>query len=431
LDAEQNAKHSEPRPSVASDPNTTTRNSDALAENLETTAHSRPVPAGLHIGGYLQAQYEASQLSEDQLQQGGVPLNADRFLLRRGRLRLDRGFEYAAATLELDANTVRGASVGVRRAEGSLLYRGNNAQSLPPLVMLSLGVTDLPFGYELAESARMRPFMERSTTSGALFPTEMDVGAKLSGAVSFVRYAVAITNGEPVDTITTRFPRDPNAAKDISGRFGVVLNPLENVGISGGVSFLTGKGFHPGSEATKSTVIWNDANDDGIATPNEIQGSPGQAATASENFERWAFGVDLQLELNTRIGASKLYAEAYAASNLDRGLLVADPVTTGLDQRHLGGYVALLQSVTPYGFVGFRASFYDPNADLLDTRSGRLLPRSAVIRTLSPLIGAELPKRARLVFQYDFIDDKLARDGSGVPTDAKNDQWTLRLQVEL
>jgi len=36
-----------------------------------------------------------------------------------------------------------------------------------------------------------------------------------------------------------------------------------------------------------------------------------------------------------------------------------------------------------------------------------------------------------LVFQYDFIHDALARDEAGVPTDKKNNTWTLRLQGEL
>jgi hypothetical protein len=53
------------------------------------------------------------------------------------------------------------------------------------------------------------------------------------------------------------------------------------------------------------------------------------------------------------------------------------------------------------------------------------------VTTYSPLVGIQLPKRARLCFQYDIIKDHLARDVSGVPTDLKNNAWTLRLQVNL
>jgi hypothetical protein len=402
-----------------------------VSTNLEKNAISRPVPTGLRIGGYLQTQFESNQLSENQLQQGGAPLNQDRFSLRRGRLRLDRGWEYANATLELDANTTRGMSVGIRRAEGSVLYRGDNGEALPPLVMLSLGVTDIPFGFELLESSRVRPFMERSLGSLALFPTEMDVGAKLSGAVSFLRYAFAITNGEPVDNLPGRFPRDPNAQKDYSGRVGVETQPVQGLSISGGTSFYQGTGFHPGTDATKPSFTWVDTNEDRTIQASELQAVPGTAAQPSANFKRWAYALDLELVLSTGLGSTRLNAEGFLASNLDRSYLIADPVLSGLDVREAGGYVALVQDVTKWGQVGFRASFYDPNADFAQSVRGRQVPTSLGVRTLSPLVALVLKDRARLSFQYDFVHDYLAKDAQGVPTDAKNNQLTLRLQVEL
>ncbi len=398
---------------------------------LERSATSRPVPRGLNISGYLQAQYEANQMSEDQLQQGGAPLNQDRFTLRRGRLRLDRGWEYANATLELDANTTRGVTVGIRRAEGSLLYRGQNSEDMPPLVMLSMGVTDIPFGFELLDSARVRAFMERSAGSLALFPTEMDLGAKLSGAISFFRYAVALTNGEPVDNLPGRFPKDPNAAKDFSGRIGVETQPLSNFSLAGGTSFYQGKGFHPGTDATKASISWIDINEDRQIQANELQAVPATAAEPSANFKRWAYAVDLELELRTRFGSTRLYGEGFLASNLDRGYLIADPVESGLDLREAGGYVALTQDVTKWGQVGFRYSYYNPNADFFQSVRGRQVPTSLAVKTLSPMVAFRLPDRARLSFQYDFVRDFSAKNAEGVPTDAKNNQLTLRLQVEL
>jgi hypothetical protein len=399
--------------------------------NLERNATSRPVPTGLRIGGYLQTQFESNQLSEDQLQQGGSPLNQDRFSLRRGRLRLDRGWEYANATLELDANTTRGVTVGIRRAEGSVLYRGNNGQELPPLLMLSLGVTDLPFGFELLESSRVRPFMERSLGSSALFPTEMDVGLKLSGAVSFLRYAFAVSNGEPVDNVTSRFPRDPNAAKDYSGRVGVETQPLTELSISGGTSFYQGTGFHAGVDATKASFTWLDINENRMIDAGELQAVSGTAATPSLNFKRWAYALDLELVLRTKVGATRLVAEGFLASNLDRSYLIADPALGKNDLREVGGYLSFVQDLTKWGQVGLRAAYYDPNADFFENRRGRQVPTSLSVTTLSPLLALRLEDRARLSFQYDFVHDYLAKDARGVPTDAKNNQLTLRLQVEL
>jgi len=384
---------------------------------------------GFRIAGYVQAQLQHNQSSEDQLQQSGAPLNQNEFLVRRARLRFDREWEFASATLELDANTVRGPTVGLRRAEAALFYRGQNATDVPPLVMLSVGVLDIPFGFELDEATRVRWFMERSVGSGALFPTEMDAGAKISGAASFLRYAVAVTNGEPVDA--RGFPRDPNSNKDVIGRFNAVGKPVKQLQLGGGTSFAIGKGFHAGQPATKSTLAWNDVNQDGLAQPSELVGLPGSAATPSENFKRWAIGLDFAVGLQTSLGLSRLVAEAFVASNYDRGYAVSDPVQTTLDARQAGGYVAFTQELTRYGLVGFRAAVYDPNSDLVETRAAKTLPKTQTVKTFSPLAGLVLPNRARLLFQYDFVRDYLARDAVGVPTDAKNDQWTLRLQVEL
>ncbi len=404
---------------------------------IEPPPPALPFSHGLQLGGFVQAEFQTNQLSEDQLQQGGAPLNQNRFLVRRARLRLDRDWDYAAATLELDANTVNGVTLGIRRAEASLVYRASDDLKAAPLVMLTLGVTDLPFGYELTESARSRHFMERSLSSTALFPTEADLGLKLSGAVGFFRYGVAISNGEPVNA--SGFPRDPNAAKDITGRLGAEVSPTEPLSVWGGVSFAKGKGFHAGQDAKKAQLVWRDLDGSGgivggsgnTVRVNEISVTPASAASPSSNFDRWVLGADVGAELETGLGRSKLYAEAYVASNYDRGLTQADPIASGTDVRHLGAYAAVLQDLTAYGVVGFRGGFYDPNSDVLEQRGGRIVPFSQTIYTLSPLLGFVLKDRAKLLFQYDFVIDELARDNRGVPADAENNLFTARLQVEL
>lgn len=384
----------------------------------------RRIGKGLTQGGYLQAQYERNELSDDQLLQGEL-VNQDRFVLRRARLRFDHASEYTALTLEFDANTVNGLKVGVRRAEGALVWRGPD-DSAPPLLMLGAGVTDNPFGAEIVESPRDRSFMERSLGSRALFPTEADVGAKLSLVYGPFAAVVAVMNGEPLDGRT--FPSDPNSAKDVIGHVAVAAPLGKGVVLEGGASLATGKGFHPGSPASKDDLIWVDENNDGVAQSTEIRGVQGGAATPSENFDRDAVGFDLRLSVPTPIGDSQLFAEAFVANNYDRGLLVADPVLSGIDVRQLGATASLSQQVTKWAYAGFRASFYDPNTDLFEQRKGRILPVSQEIWTFSPVVGASIDP-ARISVQYDFVQDSLARDKQGVPTDAKNDQLTARLEV--
>jgi hypothetical protein len=379
----------------------------------------------------VQGQYENSQLSEDQLQQGQLPLNQDRFLVRRARVRLDRGWKWAHAAIEIDGNTTRGPTFGLRRAEASILYRSSDADA-PPYVRLTAGLSEIPFGYELTDSSRSRVFMERSTGSLALFPGEPDVGVRISGGLGFFRYAIAAINGEPIDDRPGRIARDPNAAKDIVARIGAETKLRDELRFIGGTSFLTGRGFHPGNDATKNQVVWRDLNENGVLDNGELTALPGTAATPSQSFSRWAVGVDLGVTLETRLlGKSRVYGEVFAAQNADRGLSVADPIATGTDAREVGFYVAGLQEVTRWGVVGFRFDSYNPNADFFDKRAGKLVPADATIRTFSPLVGLVLPDHVRVVFQYDVIVDKLARDASGVPTDLRNDQLTLRVQGEL
>jgi hypothetical protein len=245
---------------------------------------------------------------------------------------------------------------------------------------------------------------------------------------------VAVTNGEPLDEKSGYQLQDPNKNKDVTARLGAETKVTHDFVVSGGVSYNHGKGLAPGADATKASLGFNDTNGNGIPDTGETTGAAAQAATPSKNFERWGVGADLELLLRTQLGWSMLYGELVSAQNLDRGLFIANPTdasTGGIDLREMGYFVAFTQEITKYGVVGFRYDVYDPNADATDQRLGKVLPYDQKIKTYSPLVGLVLPGRARLLFQYDAIRDLLARDARGVPVDFKNDQWTLRLQVNL
>lgn len=429
-----------PAPSPAPPPTATA----PAAAPAATAAPVPPVPARdakkehekseppIEVWAYAQAQYESHEDSEDDQRQSGALLNQDRFVLQRLRTGLFRSWEYTALDIELDANTVRGPSFGVYRAEASVFY-GKPAPHALPLVGVTLGAFRVPFGYEAPESARTRWFMERTQMSRALFPTEIDVGARLAGKISVFRYDVALTNGEPLNEKSGFALQDPNANKDVFARFGAEVEPSDAFRVSGGVSFNRGKGYHPATSATVDGLQWQDLNHNGAVdvASGELKGVAGQVATPAQNFERWAVGGDLMLQVDLPIGTSTLYGELVVATNLDRGLFIADPILDHRDLREFGWYVAFVQEIYRYAVVGIRVDYYDPNADLFESRAGNLLPSSQRIRTISPLIGAVLPGRARLLLQRDIIADYLARDSLGVPTDYANNQWTLRLQVEL
>lgn len=391
---------------------------------------------GIRLSGYLQLQYQWSQLSEDELEQGGEPLNRNRFMVRRGRLRVSGDWQWAAFDFELDGSTTRGPFVGVRQANASFVWRHRDLDR-PPIMMVTAGLTEMPFGYELRLGQREMPFMERSAGSLALFPGPVDVGVRLRGAVGPFRYDLAVMGGTPYDDRAGGARAiDPTRKPDGMGRLGFEVQP-GIVAIAGGVSGLLGTGFHAGQQAGKSRLEWIDFNENGVLDSGETVAIPGTAATPSLTFERWAAGVDLQLAIRSKAGWSTLLLEGMLASNLDRDFLVADPIAYGADLRELSASAAFVQELFGWALIGARYDYYDPNTDLLDRRRGVFVPVSAALHTVSPLVGALLPAgkvpgfRARLMIQYDAIWDRLGRDGAGVPANLRNDQLTLRVQGEF
>jgi len=381
----------------------------------------------LRFTGYVQADGNLwNQASHDDLNQSnGNLLNDQRFLIRRARLKASIERDWAAGVLEFDGNTVNGATARVINAEASAKIASDPGE--PTVAMLTIGLFKIPFGYEVLQSDKDRLFMERSTAERALFPGEYDLGVRFSGSWRFARYAVAVQNGEPLGEKT--WPgRDPNAAKDVTGRVGVDTPITDNLFIAAGVSALSGKGFHPGTPATKTTVQWNDRNQNGQVDAGEIIGAAGTAATPSRNFIRFGYGADLRLGLLTPLGTTLLYGELYLAQDLDRGILPADPYgTLSRDMRELGGYVALTQEIGPNLIAGVRWDYYDPDRDSADAAKP-LVPTSFSYKTLALVAGALLGP-VRLTAEYDHNTNSNGRDASGNPQNLASDTVVVRGQV--
>jgi hypothetical protein len=392
---------------------------------------SRLAKLGVSISGYVQIQYGQNQLSQDQLQQGGTPYNQDRFSVRRGRLRVNGRWKYVRTDFEVDASTTRGPTASVRRASVSGVLPSKHEGELPYL-LLTVGLTEIPIGLELQQGQDDILFLERTTGSLAFFSGPVDTGAKLEAAYGPLRLQAAVMNGAPLDDRAGGpSALDPTRAPDYLLRVGADAQAHPILRVVGGVSFLTGTGFSPGSDATKPTLQFNDMDANGEIGSGEIVSVGGRAAIPSKTFKHWAVGADLSFELKTKAGTSRLYGEVLIAENLDRALYVADPGKEGVDFRELSWYAAFLQDITRFAFVGVRYDAYDPNSDLFDARRGKVVPKDASIKTWSPVAGVRWPGVGRLSFEYDYIKDKLARDVRGVPADVKNNQWTLRLQGQF
>ncbi|MDB4990106.1 MAG: phosphate-selective porin [Myxococcaceae bacterium] len=404
----------------------------AADEKQKLSLVDRIAKSGVSISGYVQTQYTHSQFSQNQLAQGGATLNQDRFLVRRGRLRLKGRWKYIRTDFEIDGSNTRGPSTSVRRATVSAVLPNTSTPDALPYLMLTVGLTEIPIGRELQQGQDQILFLERTTGGLAFFAGPVDTGMRLDSAYGPFRAQLALMNGVPVDDRASGpSSLDPKKQPDLVGRVGVDTLPLDNLKIQGGVSFLTGRGFSPGSDATKSVLEWNDSNGNGAIDSGELSAAAGRGPIPSHTFKHWAVAADLYIDVRSRLGWGRVYAEVTLANNLDRALYVADPIANGGDIRELSWYVAAIQDLTEWGFVGVRYDVYNPNSDLTDSRRGVTLPRNASLKTLSPTLGARWAGYGRITFEYDWIRDHLARSTVGIPSDLRNNQWTTRFQGEF
>jgi hypothetical protein len=400
---------------------------------VESTLKNSPRVAGsdgLTLSGFFEADMYIKQTSEDQLNTStGAPLNDDRFTIRRARLRGTIDRRYLAAILEVDANTTNGPQVRPMNMEATIKLPGDPL----PYLAATVGLFKIPFGFEIGQSDYERLFAERSNLERALFPGEYDLGARVSGAWRFVRYVLAVQNGEPMGEST--FPaRDPNAAKDVAGRLGVASPLGGGVNLQGGFSGLTGKGLHKGTAPTKPTTTWNDINADGKISANETIAVPGTSGLPSKNFSRYAIGADLLVSVTTvPLGTTTAYGEVTWAKNLDRALLVADPYgTLGRDMREMGYYLALVQDFGKHLQVGVRYDRYDPDQDSTDRVAGTVLLSSQAVSTFAVSVAGRWKIGGltnRLLLQYDVNRNHSGRDQAGLPTNLASNAFTMRAEA--
>jgi hypothetical protein len=400
----------------------------AAIEALQKEAEAKP---NVRVSGYVQVDWTVhNQSSQNEIDYAtGQPMNLDRFVLRRGHVRLDAEKGLVSGALEIDANTVNGSLVRPIDAEVSIRWP-EKREAHRPYAAATLGLMKIPFGFEVPELDNVRPFLERASVLRALFPGEFDLGVRFAGGYDFAEWSVALMNGSPIGA--KQFPAlAPNRTKDLVGRIGAHADVVDGVRLEAGVSAVTGLGFHEGTPTTKDVLVWRDANGDGIVQATEIDVIPGSAATPSQAFRHFALGADARVAIRVRpLGDLSLRGEIVRGQNLDRGLEPADPVGAAHDLRELGWYAGATQELGKYAMIGVRYDRYNPDADASRQSAATLVTSDRTYSTVALMAMARY-ESARLVFEYDKNGNALGRDATGAPTTLASDALILRGQVSF
>jgi hypothetical protein len=384
------------------------------------------VDAFVEIDGILWDQHSQDQLNPST----GAALNTETLDVRRGFLRFTATKDSYFAELEFDGDTVDGSNgVGSPSAR---IVTAEVGWSLPSSAALQIagGLMLIPFGAEVPLNARFRTFMEQPTFLRALFPGDDDGGVVARGAYGVVRYSVAAMNGAPTGD-TQWHGVDPSSSYDLMGRLGTELELPYRGRVVAGVSALEGRGFHSGQLPTNDSIQWVDLNGDGIVQPGEIIGIPGQPGEPSQTFHRNALDVDAALHwCLADVGHGVVEFEGALATNLDRGVIYADPIAASRDIRELGYSVDVVQDLGAHAFAGVRYDYYNGDRDAAEPVGVSTVQTQQVFSTWG-LLAAVRRGTARLSLEYDHVRNPLGLSDNGLPTSEKADRVTLRGQVEF
>jgi hypothetical protein len=198
-------------------------------------------PSGLKVSGFVQGRYEWHQDSvngwnySDKPTTGNPPGNAgsntkSTFYIRRARLDTSYIGTNAEFILQLDAG---GDTVGLRDAEAAFV------DTWTPLhLRVSIGQFKYPFGYELQQADPVREMPERARMIQKFFPGERDRGLKVQGSYQWLRFQIALVNGNGIQDPIFKAGKDTNAWLDLVGRVGADFQF-----VSGGVS-----GYYGGAD---------------------------------------------------------------------------------------------------------------------------------------------------------------------------------------
>jgi hypothetical protein len=256
----------------------------------------------MRFGGYMQPQFQMTESNGAKSFEGGdfSPNTANRFMLRRGRFRIDYShFNDKQQPLAFFAFQFDGTERGVNIRD----FWGRFFENKFELFSVTAGMFARPMGFEVNLSSSDREAPERGRMSQILMKTERDLGVMLtfdprrkSFPVKWLKADLGIFNGQGLAGTA-----DYDNHKDVIGRIGLKPYKINKQGwkISASTS------YYLGGITSQST---------NIAT---VSGTGASAVfvmdSAAGNFNkitpRRYWGADAQLKIPNKKGATEFRGE--------------------------------------------------------------------------------------------------------------------------
>ncbi|MBE9599233.1 porin [Pedobacter sp. MC2016-24] len=381
-------------------------------------------PHEIAITGYLQTQFQKAQSAGINSFSGGdFSKNSDsRFMIRRGRLKIDRADKFSSIVFQIDAT-----QNGLQLMDAFIQLHQQNSKSL----MFTAGLFNRPFGYSIVYSSGYRDFPERARVFQTLMPRERDLGAMIGfrpdGKFHFLTLELAAVNGSGLTA------RDYDSKKDIIGNISFKFDSLANKKLHIGF----GTSFYKGSVRNDTENYYSD-NDNSGYVKNTSKENIGW------NAKRNYFGGNVQIQYDNTFGMSQLKAEFIGGTQ--PGIANSSSVTgpnasqsfatqpaTDLYMRTFAGYYFwFTQQIAKTKFRALLAyDVYDPNVHLKEAQIGAPNSNTTAGDIKFSTLGYGVAYLLNSRLKFTLYNEHVVNDATLLPEylgDLKDDVFTARLQ---
>lgn len=389
-------------------------------------SNNAPSSYDLHeitITGYLQTQYQKAQSAGILSFSGGdfAKNSSERFMIRRGRLKIDRVDKYSSIVFQIDAT-----QNGVQLMDAFIQFHKPGTKRF----LFTAGLFNRPFGYSIVYSSGYRDFPERARVFQTLMPRERDLGAMISyrpnKALKFITAELAVING------SGHSARDYDSKKDIVGNLGFKFDSLANKKLHIGFGGSVYKGFVRSDTETYLT----------------LQNNTYVKNTSADNVNWYAkrdyYGANLQIRYDNTFGSSSLKAEyisgtqpGVGASSSITGPVAstsfsAQPATDLYLRSFSGYYIWFTQQIAKThltALVGY--DVYDPNKHLNEKEIGTANSFTTAGDIKFSTLGYGLTYLINPRLKLTVYNEHVVNDRTQLPQyidDLKDDVFTTRLQ---
>jgi len=385
----------------------------------------------IYFTGYIQPQFQVAERKGIQSFDGGDfgPHVDNRFMLRRGRLRLD----YARMN-----NNNQIALYFVFQFDGSERgvfirdFWGRIFENKWQLFSFTTGWMARPFGYEVNLGSADRESPERGRMSQTLMKVERDLGAMVSfeprrpnHPLRYLKIDAGFYNGQGLNATA-----EYDSYKDFITRASWKPYPVtKTLFLSGGLSYFNGGLF----QNTKYTYeIAKDAT-----------GKTFVVDSADDNIGRKAprkyYGADMQLKWKHSYGATELRAEYWRGTQTGSAGTTETPASLLQEpyyvRRFDGAFIYLLQNiVNSQHQLGVKYDWYDPNTEVKGEEIGKagnnINATNIKYTTISVGYNYYINENVRLMLWYDFVKNEKT-SLTGYTGDLKDNVFTTRLQFRF